>query len=61
MGLKREHKGIVDGKESEHELKIFNLRGETAEIVNKYTSRIKELESEVERLKVLNDIQVSTG
>jgi hypothetical protein len=60
MGLKREHRELLDKKENEHEVSIFSVRGETAQLLEKYARRIEELEQEVDRLKTIQDIQVSS-
>ncbi|CAG7729368.1 unnamed protein product [Allacma fusca] len=57
MGLKREHKDIIEKKEADHAVQVFALRGESAELIEKYLKRIQELEVEVEKLKTINEIQ----
>ena len=59
MGLKREHKEILEKKIAQHEVDVFAVRGETVELLQKkYASRIEELEKEVETLRTLLSIQV---
>ena len=57
MGLKREHKDILEKKEAEHAVQVFSVRGESAELVDKYLKRIQELETEIEELKTINEFQ----
>lgn len=49
---------MLDKKETEHEVSLFSVRGETAQLLEKYAKRIEELEQEVDKLKTLQDIQV---
>ncbi|XP_035706771.1 protein cappuccino isoform X3 [Folsomia candida] len=56
-GLKREHKEVLEKKENAHEINLFSVRGETAQLLEKYAKRIEELEQEVDKLKTLQDIQ----
>ena len=58
MGLKREHKDILQKKETEHAVQVFSLRGENAELIEKYVKRIQELEIELEKLRTIQEIQV---
>ena len=57
MGLKREHKDILEKKEAEHAVQVFSVRGESAELVDKYVKKIQELETEIEELKTINELQ----
>ncbi|KAK7066966.1 Fmn2p [Halocaridina rubra] len=61
MGLKREHKESLDRVERDQEVSLFNLRGEQAEKLCQYEQRIRELETELEKLKTVSAIQELTA
>jgi hypothetical protein len=62
IGLKKEHKQVLDKKTAEHELKVFSVRGETQEATErKFMNRIEELEKECDTLRTLINIQVRKG
>ncbi|XP_050687757.1 uncharacterized protein LOC126981101 isoform X3 [Eriocheir sinensis] len=57
MGLKREHKESLEKVQQGQEVSLFNLRGEQAEKLCQYETRIRELEMEVEKLRTFSAIQ----
>lgn len=59
MGLKREHKESLEKVQQGQEVSLFNLRGEQAEKLCQYETRIRELEMEVEKLRTFSAIEVS--
>ncbi|XP_068202042.1 uncharacterized protein [Palaemon carinicauda] len=61
MGLKREHKESLDRVERDQEVSLFNLRGEQAEKLCQYEQRIRELETELEKLKTVSAIEELTA
>ncbi|XP_064108611.1 uncharacterized protein LOC135216988 isoform X4 [Macrobrachium nipponense] len=61
MGLKREHKESLERVERDQEVSLFNLRGEQAEKLCQYEQRIRELETELEKLKTVSAIQELTA